>query len=105
MTSKKKKRGQAPCVGSAREQGVSLETRQALTSKPDPDGPQGKYLIEGRHPLKVLSEVFESLEWELVPFDAVEHRVPDHPPSPLPVAGCDCIGCTRRPRLNRGWKQ
>ena len=48
----------------------------------------------------------EVRDWEVNPFNPEEHRVPKHPPChQIPVAGCDCIDCTQRPRLNIGWRR
>jgi hypothetical protein len=104
MTIRKKDRGFEPRASFKRKNDLVPEIWQAFASRPNPDGPERSCLIEDRHPLEFLFDYFESLEWELVEFSVEVHRVPDHPPSRTPILGCDCVGCTGRPRLNIGWK-
>lgn len=105
MTNQKQRRGRTPQHPRAGGQPFTMDDLPTYAIVTDADGSKRSFVFKGRHPLYDLQDIFESIEWEEIPFVPEAHRVPSHPPSRSPVPGCDCVGCIgRKPRNSGGAK-
>ena len=103
MTMRKNRRGKKSPQVLVRKDDLRLAIWQTFASSPPPEEAIPLDYTDDPDPFDELIEEFEAMGWELVPFDANDHRVPDHPPSRKPVPGCNCVDCTGVLRLNIWW--
>lgn len=103
MTMNKRPRGPLAPHPLVRKDDLRSASWQTFASRPPPEDPNPLDYASKPDPFAELIEEFAALGWDLIPFDADEHRVPDHPPSRKPVPGCNCIDCTGVLRLHIWW--